>query len=820
MKINRFVSVENPDLIHGIGEYLIGKDLPAGEYYFWGEQIWYTVTSQQGERNHNEYTHDSYASFLNGDIVAVQNGNFTTAKNITYEKDALGMLYPNHVYRVGNEIPSGCYLFKFQKEYFSEPVSFCAENDAAFAKSLNFPYQKYTRVSGQFGSAIVEDQDKYIFIKNGIAIYFGESAPDIYALLSSAALSDNNYHQEGVVVLENPLWTIKVFQKNCRSYTYHGDGDAVISEQYLYSINNLKFWAGFLNVLSFRSYHWIKFSVEDSISNKQYALGDEHLKIKMSSDISLSDRNSPVNVYKVLRKDFFEIRMPNEINMAAVTIKCVLPDGFIRPLRGVSLSICDLYAEKIRKLSETLMKYQALGLSIDVQKEIVKFESAPDFISICTDFLERFLNQKRLLDAKSKKSSERITFEVDATYDKAFYCAAKLADNAYEVQANDDATVYQVTFLGTQIEEISLMYSALATPSNAERHDMIAARAYLHEYDFFFYLSCRINEFIAELATKYGYSPFVTHSVLVSINKLIEKEQRAKLHILYNTMAKENRITTKWSTEYKLFTLVNKFISDAVYQYRADWLGQQSFDIFIPSQSIAIEYQGQQHYEAVDMFGGAEALENARKRDARKRNLSREHGVKILEWKYTVPVNRKNVLMLFSEHGIKYSLPDLENPGVNTGKIQMAPVLYPHSKDTNLENQKKKPHPFVIRQFNMQGVFLAEYDSIEIAAAASGVSEKSIRNTVYGVRKSGGSYIWVRCPHGSKIDNIEPVKQKKNTGLAKRVIQISKDGVLVAEYASIGQAAGASGVNKRSISDVLSGTQKTAGGYIWRYADE
>ena len=34
------------------------------------------------------------------------------------------------------------------------------------------------------------------------------------------------------------------------------------------------------------------------------------------------------------------------------------------------------------------MKYQALGLSIDVQKEIVKFESAPDFISICTDFLE------------------------------------------------------------------------------------------------------------------------------------------------------------------------------------------------------------------------------------------------------------------------------------------------------------------------------------------------------------------------------------------------------------------------------------------------
>ena len=82
LKINRFVFVEDTNLIHGIGKYLIGKDLSAGEYYFWGEQIWYTVVSQPEKKSHNEFTHDCYATFFDGDILTVQNGNFTITENI------------------------------------------------------------------------------------------------------------------------------------------------------------------------------------------------------------------------------------------------------------------------------------------------------------------------------------------------------------------------------------------------------------------------------------------------------------------------------------------------------------------------------------------------------------------------------------------------------------------------------------------------------------------------------------------------------------------------------------------------------------------
>lgn len=36
LKVNQFVSITDENLMHGVGEYLVGTDIPAGEYYFWG----------------------------------------------------------------------------------------------------------------------------------------------------------------------------------------------------------------------------------------------------------------------------------------------------------------------------------------------------------------------------------------------------------------------------------------------------------------------------------------------------------------------------------------------------------------------------------------------------------------------------------------------------------------------------------------------------------------------------------------------------------------------------------------------------------------
>ena len=59
-----------------------------------------------------------------------------------------------------------------------------------------------------------------------------------------------------------------------------------------------------------------------------------------------------------------------------------------------------------------------------------------------------------------------------------------------------------------------------------------------------------------------------------------------------------------------------------------------SYDIFISGLNIAIEYQGKQHFEPVDYFGGEEAFQKVKKRDAEKKKLSEENNVQLIYINY------------------------------------------------------------------------------------------------------------------------------------------------------------------------------------------
>ncbi len=45
------------------------------------------------------------------------------------------------------------------------------------------------------------------------------------------------------------------------------------------------------------------------------------------------------------------------------------------------------------------------------------------------------------------------------------------------------------------------------------------------------------------------------------------------------------------------------------------WLGKQRLDVYLPELRLAIEYQGKQHTDSVEFFGGQDAYE---------KNLERE----------------------------------------------------------------------------------------------------------------------------------------------------------------------------------------------------
>lgn len=105
----------------------------------------------------------------------------------------------------------------------------------------------------------------------------------------------------------------------------------------------------------------------------------------------------------------------------------------------------------------------------------------------------------------------------------------------------------------------------------------------------------------------------------------------------------EGVIKPKWKHELSLFHAVRRLYPDTLYQYRSDWLGRQSLDLYIPSLRTAIEYQGIQHYLPVEFFGGEEALSQRRDLDRVKKELCAANSVRLIEWPYSLDPTEKNV---------------------------------------------------------------------------------------------------------------------------------------------------------------------------------
>ena len=112
---------------------------------------------------------------------------------------------------------------------------------------------------------------------------------------------------------------------------------------------------------------------------------------------------------------------------------------------------------------------------------------------------------------------------------------------------------------------------------------------------------------------------------------------RLKRTEIRTRLVEEGIIRPKWKHELTLFRMVRKAYPDTLYQYRPEWLGRQSLDMFIPSLMTAIEYQGIQHYHPVEFFGGEEALEQRKELDLQKRQLCRDNHVRLIEWPYDIP---------------------------------------------------------------------------------------------------------------------------------------------------------------------------------------
>jgi hypothetical protein len=117
---------------------------------------------------------------------------------------------------------------------------------------------------------------------------------------------------------------------------------------------------------------------------------------------------------------------------------------------------------------------------------------------------------------------------------------------------------------------------------------------------------------------KYLIDPQLINIYLDSI-KNPENEIRLKMGL--------PKIGEGWITETKLFNLIKNTFDKCIVLHhgRPKWLEKQHLDVYLPEHNIAIEYQGKQHYQAVEFFGGEEAFAKNQMRDLKKRKLCVEN---------------------------------------------------------------------------------------------------------------------------------------------------------------------------------------------------
>ncbi len=122
---------------------------------------------------------------------------------------------------------------------------------------------------------------------------------------------------------------------------------------------------------------------------------------------------------------------------------------------------------------------------------------------------------------------------------------------------------------------------------------------------------------------------------------IIKDEKKLSEYLLtYNEPEDEIRmmlglpkIGEGWISETFLFYQIkNYFVNQLVIQHgRPKWLNKQHLDIYFPFCNIGIEYQGDQHFYPIEIFGGEKSFKQNKARDFIKKKLCAENNCYLIE---------------------------------------------------------------------------------------------------------------------------------------------------------------------------------------------
>ena len=93
------------------------------------------------------------------------------------------------------------------------------------------------------------------------------------------------------------------------------------------------------------------------------------------------------------------------------------------------------------------------------------------------------------------------------------------------------------------------------------------------------------------------------------------------------------KIGEGWISETELFYHIRTEFPKlkVIHHGRPEWLGRQHLDIYIEDYNIGIEYQGKQHSQSVEFFGGETSFTKQLILDDKKKNICKENSCELIE---------------------------------------------------------------------------------------------------------------------------------------------------------------------------------------------
>ena len=221
-------------------------------------------------------------------------------------------------------------------------------------------------------------------------------------------------------------------------------------------------------------------------------------------------------------------------------------------------------------------------------------------------------------------------------------------------------------------------------------------------------------------------------------------------------------------------------------QYKTDWSKNKIYDFYLPDYNIIIEVHGEQHYEESRR---GRSLKQEQENDKLKEELALNNGVEY----YIVVDCRKSELEYIKNNILNSELNKL---------FDLSKIDWIKCEEYALKNKVKevcdyyKEHPMVITS--------------DLAKEFS-ISSKTIREYL----KRGTELGW--CEYDAKEEMRRNGRLKGKSG-AKPVSQFTLEGEFIKTYPSAREVEKQIGISYKYISACCRGKQKTAGGYVWKFA--